>query len=65
MLRKKTPLEHFLMSYPVRIIHLHLDNDNVGRSAAEGIKQGLRGKYRVWNEPPWNGKNMHHLFNHS
>ena len=52
-------LEHFLKTYPdVKIIHLHLDNDEVGRSAAEGIKRGLRGKYPVWNQPPRRGKDM-------
>ena len=52
-------LDHFLKTYPdVKIIHLHLDNDDVGRSAAEGIKRGLRGKYPVWNQPPRRGKDM-------
>ena len=52
-------LKHFLETYPdVKIIHLHLDNDDVGRSAAEGIRRGLKGKYRVWNQPPRNGKDM-------
>lgn len=58
-------LKHFLETYPdVKIIHLHLDNDDVGRSAAEGIRRGLKGKYRVWNQPPRNGKDMNeHLIN--
>ena len=52
-------LEHFLETYPdVKIIHLHLDNDDVGQSAAEGIRRGLKGKFRVWNQPPWRGKDV-------
>lgn len=52
-------LEHFLETYPdVKIIHLHLDNDDVGRSAAEGIRRGLKGKYRVWNQPPRREKDV-------
>lgn len=52
-------LDHFLKTYPdVKIIHLHLDNDEVGRRAAEGIKRGLKGKYPVWNEPPRKGKDV-------
>ena len=35
-------LEHFLETYPdVETIHLHLDNDEVGRGAAKGIIKGL------------------------
>ena len=52
-------LEHFLETYlDVKIIHLHLDNDEVGRGAAEGIRKGLHGKYQVWNQPPPKGKDM-------
>lgn len=52
-------LEQFLEKYPdVKIVHLHLDNDNAGRNAAEGIRRGLKGRYRVWNEPPQKGKDM-------
>jgi hypothetical protein len=52
-------LEHFLETYPdVKIIHLHLDNDEVGRGAAEGITKGLRGQYQIWNQPPKSGKDV-------
>ena len=52
-------LEHFLKTYPdVRIIHLHLDNDDVGRGAAQGIMKGLPERHRVWNQPPLMGKDV-------
>lgn len=46
-------LEQFLQDHPeIRTIHLHLDNDTVGRGAAAGIIGGLRDKYIVLDEPP-------------
>lgn len=52
-------LEHFLETYPdVETIHLHLDNDEVGRGAAQGIMNGLRERYQVWNQPPPKGKDV-------
>ena len=52
-------LEHFLETYPdVKVIHLHLDNDEVGRGAAEGIMKGLEKQYQVWNQPPLKGKDV-------
>ena len=52
-------LEHFLeICSDVEIIHLHLDNDTVGKGAAQGIRKGLRGRYKVWNQPPEIGKDM-------
>lgn len=52
-------LEHFLETYPdVETIHLHLDNDEVGRGAAKGIIKGLQGQYRVWTQPPPRGKDV-------
>ena len=52
-------LEHFLETYPnVKNIHLHLDNDEVGRGAAQGIMKGLRERYQVWNQPPPKGKDV-------
>ena len=52
-------LEHFLETYPdVKIIHLHLDNDEVGRGAAAGIMKGLQVRYQVWNQPPLMGKDV-------
>ena len=52
-------LEYFLETYPdMKIIHLHLDNDAVGQSAAQGIMKGLREQYQVWNQPPPFGKDV-------
>ena len=52
-------LEHFLETYPdIRSIHLHLDNDAVGRGAAQGIMDGMKGRYQVWDQPPPKGKDV-------
>ena len=52
-------LEQYLKTHPgIRHIHLHLDNDKVGKAAAAGIRKGLEGKYTVSNEPPRNGKDV-------
>ncbi len=52
-------LEYFLETYPdVETIHLHLDNDVVGKGAALGIMKGLRNRYQVWNQPPPRGKDV-------
>ena len=57
-------LEHFLETYPeIGIIHLHLDNDSVGRGAASGIMKGLRDQYQVWNQPPPKGKDVNEYLN--
>ena len=49
-------LSRYLSDHPnVRVIHLHLDNDDVGRGAAEGIMGGLSGRYLVLDEPPVSG----------
>ena len=45
-------LKQYLEDHPgIDTIHLHLDNDEVGRAAAMGIWEGLEGKYSVFNEP--------------
>ena len=45
-------LRQYLEDHPeIHTIHLHLDNDEVGRAAAIGIWEGLEGKYTVHNEP--------------
>ena len=36
----------------VKVLHLHLDNDEVGRGATAGIMKGLSDKYQVLDEPP-------------
>ena len=52
-------LSRFLDEHPsVRKIHLHLDNDAVGRGAVKGIVGGLQGKYQVYDEPPSHGKDV-------
>ena len=49
-------LSQYLADHPgVKVIHLHLDNDDVGRGAAAGIIGGLSGKYRILDEPPLPG----------
>ncbi|MCI8524816.1 MAG: DUF3991 domain-containing protein [Oscillospiraceae bacterium] len=55
-------LTRFLGDYPqVRTLHLHLDNDAVGRGAARGIIGGLGGKYQIHNAPPRWGKDVNDL----
>ena len=52
-------LSQFLKDHPqVRNLHLHLDNDDVGRGAAEGILGGLGDQYHVFDEPPPYGKDV-------
>ena len=49
----------YLEEHPtIRTIRLHLDNDEIGRGAVQGIVLGLRGKYRVLDEPPSYGKDV-------
>ena len=51
-------LTRFLSENPgIKTVHLHLDNDEVGRSAAAGIIEGLEG-YTVLDEPPCPGKDV-------
>lgn len=52
-------LEQYLKQHPdVRTIHLHLDNDEVGRGAAQGIMKSLKDRYTVLDEPPSCGKDV-------
>ena len=52
-------LEQYLKDHPeVKTIHLHLDNDEVGRGATEGIMNALRDKYELIDEPPESGKDV-------
>lgn len=45
-------LKQYLEDHPrIHTIHLHLDNDEVGRAAAIRIWEGVDGKYRILNEP--------------
>ena len=55
----KTPiaLEAYLDRHPeIREIHLHLDNDRVGRTASRQIAERLKGQYTIFDEPPKSGK---------
>ncbi len=52
-------LARFLAREPgVGTVHLHLDNDDAGRGAAEGIRESLTGRYTVLDEPPVCGKDV-------
>lgn len=52
-------LQQYLEDHPgVTAIRLHLDNDEVGRGAVEGIITGLKGQYQVLDEPPRFGKDV-------
>lgn len=52
-------LQQYLEDHPgVTAIRLHLDNDEVGRGAVEGIITGLKGRYHVLDEPPRFGKDV-------
>ena len=49
-------LSQYLKDHPnIKALHLHLDNDEVGRGAAAGIMGGLSGKYEIFDEPPLPG----------
>ena len=50
-------LNSYLESHPhTQTVRLHLDNDEIGRKAAEQIKEALQDNYTVCNEPPKSGK---------
>lgn len=53
-------LAQFLSDHPsVKTVCLHLDNDEIGRSAAKGIIEGLSDQpYEVINQPPSRGKDV-------
>ena len=52
-------LQRFLKAHPqVKILHLHLDNDEIGRGAAVGIMAGLDQQYEIVDEPPEHGNDM-------
>ena len=52
-------LERFLSEHPrVQTLLLHLDNDEVGRGAAQGIMGGLGEKYRILDCPAPEGKDV-------
>ncbi len=50
-------IQEFLKRNPnVNEIYLHLDNDEVGRSASKSLQQVLSKKYKVYDRPPPIGK---------
>jgi hypothetical protein len=52
-------LQEYLQHHPdIQALALHLDNDEVGRAAAEDIKAELGGKFQVLDEPPSFGKDV-------
>ena len=42
----------------IATIHIHLDNDEVGRGATAGIMGGLKDRYQVLDEPSTTGKDI-------
>ena len=55
-------LSRFLQDYPrIQTLHLHLDNDEVGRCAVQGITDGLQGRCEVLDQPPHHGKDVNDL----
>ena len=53
-------LEQYLKDHPVITdVHMHLDNDEVGRGASDGIRSGLVSRgFNVTDEPPAFGKDV-------
>ena len=52
-------LERFLSEHPnTKALVLHLDNDEIGRGAAQGIIGGLGDKYRVIDSPAPDAKDV-------
>lgn len=58
-------LQRFLKNHPqVKTLCLHLDNDEVGRGAAQGIMAGLGQQYEIVDEPPAYGNDMNDTLLH-
>ncbi len=58
-------LQRFLENHPeTKQLNLHLDNDEVGRSATKGIMEGLQDKLLVVDEPPSYGKDVNDQLQH-
>ena len=52
-------LERYLSDHSeTETVCLHLDNDQAGRAASKGIMEGLKGRYRVLDQPPACGKDV-------
>ena len=59
-------LDNALKNHPeVKIIALHLDNDNAGRAAALSITEQLKDRYEIRNEPPPIGKDCNDYLMHA
>lgn len=55
-------LSQYLKDFPqIKKIHLHLDNDEIGRGAVSGIVNGLKGAYETYDEPPAFGKDYNEM----
>ena len=58
-------LDNALQNHPeVKIIALHLDNDNAGRAAALSIIEQLKVRYEIRDEPPPVGKDCNDYLMH-
>ena len=58
-------LENALQNHPeAKVIALHLDNDNAGRSATLSITEQLKDRYEIRNEPPPKGKDCNDYLMH-
>ena len=58
-------LDNALQNHPeVKIIALHLDNDNAGRAAALSITEQLKDRYEIKDEPPPEGKDCNDYLMH-
>jgi len=52
-------LGKYISDHPdIKVIHLHLDNDEAGRNAAKSIEMSLKDHYEVRNEPVPEGKDV-------
>ena len=52
-------LDRFLAVHPkINTLLLHLDNDDTGRGAAQGIIGGLGDRFQVWDRPPPGAKDV-------
>ena len=52
-------LAKYISDHPdVKVVNLHLDNDDAGRNAAKSIEKSLQGHYEVRDEPVPEGKDV-------
>ncbi len=55
------PLKQYLNNHSVKNIVLHFDNDAIGITAAEGLKQRLKDDFNVIIDIPQVGKDVNDL----